>query len=320
MTEKAKVYFLGAGMISVPVLEAALKSPYLEIVGTGTQPDKPSGRNRKPSPSPLGAWCAGNSVSVEKISSVNSSDFLENLRKKAVDIVLVVSFGQILKQEILSLPAAGCVNVHASLLPKYRGASPIASAILNGDTETGVSFMKMDKGLDTGPVYCSFKMPLSGKENAESLEKTLGVLAAEHMGTVLYNIYKGRLSTAPQENSRASYSGKILKKDGLIDWARPADEIERKSRAYHPWPGVSFLLKTSSRESIVRISSCEVAEGLSGLPGEVIAADKKEWVIACGSGALRLLKVVPQGKNEMSGAEFIRGCPLEKGSALKQKL
>ena len=318
MTEKAKVYFLGAGMIAVPVLKAALASPHIEIAGTGTQPDKPSGRSRRMTPSPMGLWCEENSIPVEKISSVNSPDFLETLRRKSIDMLLVVSFGQILKQELLSLPRAGCINVHASLLPKYRGASPIASAILNGDAETGVCFMKMDKGLDTGAVYSTFRMPLTGKEDAESLELALGNLAAEHSGTILRDIFNGALTAVPQDTSLASYSGKISKEDGLIDWSRPAQELERKSRAYHPWPGISFPLKTTSRETVVRISSCEMADGFSGSPGETVAADKKEWIIACGTGALRLLKVVPQGKKEMSGAEFIRGCRLEKGFVLQQ--
>lgn len=318
MTEKAKVYFLGAGMIAVPVLKAALASPLIEIAGIGTQPDRPSGRKRKMTASPLGLWCEGNSVAVEKINSVNSPEFLESIRGKNIDMLLVVSFGQILKQDLLNLPGAGCINVHASLLPKYRGASPIASAILNGDAETGVCFMKMDKGLDTGAVYKTFRMQLTGKEDAESLELALGELAAEHTGTVLRDIFTGSLPAVPQDSSLATYSGKISKEDGLVDWSRPAAELERKSRAYHPWPGISFPLKTASRETVIRISSCEIAEGFAGQPGEVLAADKKEWVIACGSGALRLLKVVPQGKNEMSGAEFIRGCPLEKGLTLQQ--
>ena len=317
MTEKVKVYFLGAGMIAVPILKAALDSPYVEIAGTGTQPDRPSGRSRRMTPSPLGIWCAENSVPVEKISSVNSPEFIESLGKKAVDMVLVVSFGQILRQELLSLPPAGCVNVHASLLPKYRGASPIASAILNGDSETGICFMKMDKGLDTGAVYQTFRMPLSGKENADYLELALGLLAAEHVETALNDIFRGRLDAVPQDTGKASYSGKISKEDGLIDWTRPALELERKSRAFHPWPGISFQLKTESKETVISISACEMAEGVSGTPGEIAAADKKQWTIACGSGALRLLKVVPQGKKEMSGADFLRGCPLKKGFVLK---
>jgi methionyl-tRNA formyltransferase len=316
MGSKLKVYFLGSGTISVPAMEALTKAENIELLGLGTQPDKPAGRKKLPASTPAGKWAEDNGWEIDKIPSVNADDFIQKLKTMNPDFLVVISFGQLLKPEILNLPSIACVNVHASLLPKYRGASPIVSAILNRDSETGVCFMKMDEGLDTGPVYSSIKYPLTGNENSDELEMALGNLAAEHIEEILTQINRKELKAIPQNNDRASYSGKIRKSNGELNWEEPADLIAAKVRAYTPWPGVSFDLTLPSKKLRLRISKADYQKDMKGQPGKILVADKKNWIVACGSGALKLEKVVPQGKKEMGGADFLRGYPLETGTVL----
>jgi methionyl-tRNA formyltransferase len=274
----------------------------------GTQEDRPAGRKRLLTPTPVGKWCLDESVKAHKIRSVNSPEFIGMLKEIKPDIILVVSFGQLLKEEALSLPSGGCVNIHASLLPAYRGASPVAAAILNGDSKTGVTFMKMERGLDTGPVYRMFEMPLDGTEKAGELEVALGKLAAGKAPRVINEICRGELSPLNQDETDASYAGKIKKCDGVVDWTEPAKLLERKVRAYNPWPGMSFTLEKGKKKVVLKINEASFAEE-KGSPGEIVEAGKNSWKIACGSGALELKKLVPRGKKEMTGPEFLRGCP-----------
>jgi methionyl-tRNA formyltransferase len=313
--DKIKIYFLGSGRIAVPLLSTLAVSQKVSLVGIGTQGDRPAGRNRHVRPTPVGEWCAAQSLRVDKPDSVNSPEFTGLLRGISPDIIFVLSFGQILKQEILSLPRLGCINLHASILPAYRGASPLQAAILNGDRITGVSFMQMDKGLDTGPVYhvCEYEIPPGQK--ADGLENSLGVLGSQHVEDVLLKIASGELSARPQDDSKATHAGKIKKGHGEIRWSEPARKIERMLRAYHPWPGIFFSVPHSGRK--MRISVTELAcLDICGSPGQVLEADRNDFVVACGTGAISLKKIVPEGKREMSGVEFVQGCHGLKGMIL----
>ncbi|MBN1864111.1 MAG: methionyl-tRNA formyltransferase, partial [Victivallales bacterium] len=230
-----RVYFLGSGVLAVAPLERLCGSSSVELVGIATQPDKPAGRRHGLRPTPAGRWLADNNLHADKPASVNSPEFLAHLKSLAPGIVLVASFGQILGKEMLGLPAVACVNLHASLLPAYRGAAPIAAAIADGAEKTGLSFMKMDAGLDTGPVYRSFELPVSGM-NAVELELRLARLGAAKVEQMIEDIFHGRVVPEAQDHSMASYAGKISKEDGMLDWREPAEVIERKIRAYQPWP------------------------------------------------------------------------------------
>lgn len=307
-----RVYYLGSGDIAVAPLAALLADDGIELLGVGTQIDRPAGRGRRLVPTPVGAFAAGKCLTVDKIANVNAPDFLSGLRDMSPDFLVVVSFGQILRRDILSLPKISCVNVHASLLPRHRGASPVAAAILAGDDETGVSFMRMDAGLDTGPVYETSRLELTGRENAVDLELALGELAARGLPSLLRRVAAG-LPPVPQDNDAATYAGKISKANGRIDWRWPAIEIDRAVRAYRGWPGASFALADGRR---LRVAESVVEPDLNGAPGTVLLADKKRWIVACGEGALELLRVVPAGRNEMSGAEFLRGRPMLTGDKL----
>jgi methionyl-tRNA formyltransferase len=316
MNNKIRIYFLGSGKIAVPILGQLINAKSVELVGVGTQLDRPSGRHNIMHPTPIGEFAALSGIPVDKVASVNTPEFIDYIKGLAPDFILVVSFGQILKKKLLDLPLISCVNVHASLLPHYRGASPITAAIIHREDKTGICFMRMDEGLDTGDIYCSYEHHLYGHEYADLLEESLGLLAAAKVEVVLDGIAADALRPFPQEHNKASFTRKIHKNDGFLNWNDSADDIEAKVRGYYPWPGVSFKIIAHQREISLRITSAVVKHGLHGQPGEILQADKRGWVIACGRDALEIHTVVPQGRKEMRGIEFINGCHLAVGNSL----
>ena len=316
MIDKIRIYFMGSGKIAVPVTKALAEADNIKLLGIGTQLDQRAGRGKETRPTPVGQFAAENKFEADKIESVKNPVFLDKMRSMNLDFIVVVSFGQILRQELLDIPGCCCLNVHASILPEYRGASPISAAILNRDAETGVTFMKMDKGLDTGPVYKILRMPLQGNEYADSLENELGNLAAENITELLTQIKNGQLTARIQDEKQATLTGKVKKNDGEIDWNLPAGEIEAMVRAYYPWPGAYFTLQGKKGQIKLNIIEARCVNDISGEAGEVIQADKKALIIACGEGALKILKLIPQGKKEMSGPAFLNGHRLIAGTKI----
>ena len=312
MTNQPKIYFLGSGQIAVPVLKAVAVAPQLRLVGVGTQLDRPAGRNRKPTPTPVGAAAEEMGLPVDKIPNVNTPEFLAGRRAKEPDLVLVVSFGQILRRDFLELPPLGCVNIHASLLPRYRGASPITQCILNRDAETGICFMKMERGLDTGPIYSSIRVPLDHREYGEMLEMKLGVIAAEITPGTLCSIAAGELEPKPQDDTEATVCTKIRKSDGRINWALSAYDIEAMVRAYYPWPGASCTMLTTRGEMPVTLTRVLPRRDLGGEPGTVLQADKYALIVACGSGAIEIIELSPPGRRAMPAVAFLNGLRGEK--------
>ncbi len=310
--QKVKVVFLGAGAFAPAVLDALLHDADITVAEIITQPDKPAGRKGILTPTPLGQWCQAGGIAFERAASVNDPAFLEHLRRLDPDLVVVVSFGQILKEDLLSLPRLGCFNVHASLLPAYRGASPIVSAVLNGETRTGVSFMRMDKGLDTGPVYRQVEMAVDEHMTAPELEKALAELAGRHIGRCIADLAAGKLVPAEQDHAAATLSRKIRKSHASLDWNAPADELARKIRAFYPWPSVVFTVQRGERPATVKITAGKTVEG-TGRPGQILSISRNGITVACGRGALLLEKVVPEGKKEMRAADFANGFRLEPG-------
>ena len=311
---KIRLYFLGSGEIAVPVIDRICKSDRFELLGVCTQVDRPAGRNKVLLPTPIGLWAQKNNIVPDKPFSVNDSAFISKMKSLSPDIILVISFGQILKEDFLRIPKISCVNVHVSLLPKYRGASPITAAILNGDGESGVCFMKMEKGLDNGAVYKEVKMPLHGNEYADKLGLDLGYLAAENVEKTLYDIFSGKICTKEQNHAESSYAGKVKKEDGNIDWSLTSEEIERKIRAFYPWPGAFFYVNTPKGLKKINITCGNVINDLTGRAGEVIKADKAGLIISCGRGALKIVRLIPEGKKEMAGEDFLLGTRIEPGS------
>ena len=305
--QKPRVYYLGSGDIAVAPLEELRNSQIIDLVGIATQEDRPAGRKRKLMPTPVGLWAQNNNIQIDKPTSVNSPEFISKLKGLDIDILFVLSFGQILKKEILDLPKIAPVNLHGSLLPLYRGASPIAATLLNQDKTTGITFMRMDEGLDTGPEYCRFEYQIKN-ERANELEKALAELSAEHIEEVLAKIADSKLPLIPQDDEKATYAGKIKKSDGVIDWSTSAAQIVAKIRAYHPWPGASFTYETPKRPIKITVIDGESLPSDSGYqPGTKIKANKDGWEIATGDGALSIKRLKPEGKGEMSAAEFVRG-------------
>ncbi len=313
---KIKIYYMGAGNIAVPILNELLNNDKVELVGIGTQLDQPAGRKKNLTATPVGIFCEERNINIDKIASANSAEFIDYLKKLNPDFILVVSFGQLLKEEILNLPKISCVNVHSSLLPLYRGASPIVAAIANGDDKTGVTFMKMEKGLDTGPIYKILEYMLDKTEYADGLEIKLGELAADNAVDILTNIANEKLIPVEQDNKLATKVGKVLKKDGVINWNEDAKLICQKIRAYFPWPGVSFVLKGKKRSPKIGVIESEEVE-LNGKPGEVLKIEENNWIIACKTNAINIKRLIPSGKKEMTSEEFFRGFNLELGTIIE---
>ena len=318
--DPVRVYFLGAGALGVPVLAALLRDSRIEMVGIGTQPDRPSGRKRRLKPTPVGEFAEQKGQGVDKLVSVNATDFLERQRMLAPELVVVVSFGQILKQDLLELPKFGCFNVHASLLPRHRGASPINAAILCNDTETGISFMKMDQGLDTGPVYEMPRLQLRPEDTAETLEERLAELAAGRVADCIWRVCREEMASVAQAASGATYAAKLKKEDGVVDWELPAEVLERRIRAFLPWPRAYFWLDIPKGKRRIQITVAEVIEtgGDCSHAGKILQADKNGWVVGCGTNALKLQRVIPEGRNEMAAGEFLRGCNIPVTSRIDQ--
>jgi methionyl-tRNA formyltransferase len=316
MIDKIRIYFMGSGKIAVPVLQTLAEADNIDLLGIGTQVDQRAGRGKEKRPTPVGQFATENKLEADKIESVKDPLFMDKMRSLNLDFIVVVSFGQILRQELLDIPECCCLNVHASILPEYRGASPISAAILNGNADSGIAFMKMDKGLDTGDVYKILKMQLQGNEYADSLENELGELAAGNIAEILKQIKNGQLSAQQQDEEQATLTSKVKKNDGEIVWNLPAEKIGAMVRAYHPWPGAFFTLQSKKGQIKINVLEARCLKDVSGGAGEVIQADKKALIIACGEGALEILKLIPQGKKEMSGPAFLNGHRLGTGTKI----
>jgi len=312
-----RVYFLGSGELGIPVLEALRQDPDIDIVGIGTQVDRPGGRKRRPLATPVAQYADRAGVEVDKVASVNAAKFLTHLHGLASELLLVVAFGQLLKTELLGLPCYGCMNVHASILPRHRGASPVTAAILAGDKETGVTFMRIDEGLDTGPVYRVVRQELTGAETTEELEHQLAELAGGHVVECVHDVCHRKLAPVPQPVEGATYAKKLKKQDGEIDWTASADVIERQIRAFQPWPRSFFRVPSRKVPRRVQVIAATVEPGNTDCAaGTVIQADKQGWIIACGEGALRLARVIPEGRSQMDACAFLRGSPVASGTVL----
>ena len=294
-------------------MEALRSASGLDLVGVGSQ-QKPANstgplRSRK---SPLLQYCEAQGIPVDGLASVNTEEFHGMLRERGVELLVVASFGQILKPALLALPKYGCLNVHASLLPKYRGASPIAAALLNGDAKTGVSFMAMEAGLDTGAVYRVCELDILAEDNAETLEERLGKLAAQQIESVILEIVHHGLKPIPQPAEGCTYAKKISKEDSQIAWERPATELCNMVRAYTPWPGVKITLPSKGgKEKAIKITqACVQEDDTPAAPGTIMTAGKEGISIKCGQGRLCLKKIVPEGRKEMSAKDYLLGSPI----------
>lgn len=277
----------------------------MEVPLVITQPDRPVGRSSRPAPSPVAVLAQERGLSVSKPASVRRNpDLLRALSETLPDATVVVAYGKILPPEILALPRLGCVNAHASLLPRHRGASPIQAAILAGDRETGVVTMRMEAGLDTGPIYLERRVPIGEKEDAGSLSRRLSREGADLVVETLRGLGAGTLTPRPQEG-KPSYCRPLRRQDGEVDWNLPAAEIERRLRAFTPWPGLYTFLDGER----VKILEAEAGEPARSVPGELWIEGGAAFAGAGGGTSLRIRRAQRSGKKPVDGGELVRSLP-----------
>jgi methionyl-tRNA formyltransferase len=296
-----RVVFIGTGEIGVPTLQALLQSGEHQVIGVVTQPDKPVGREQRIEQPPIKRALIGTKMSILQPERIKDRQSSEEIRALAPDVIAVMAYGQILPRAILEIPAAGCLNLHASLLPRWRGAAPIQAAIAAGDRETGITVMYMDEGLDTGDILLQHKIDILPTDTGESLHDRLAQIAPKALLEALQLLAKNNAPRIPQDNALAIYAPKLTRHDGKIDWLEPAKIIERKIRAFNPWPGA--FMELDGRH--LKIFSASIVN-LSGKPGEILRSEK-EVIIAAGEDALSLDEVQLEGKRRMRAVEFLRG-------------
>jgi methionyl-tRNA formyltransferase len=307
MTEQLRLAFMGTPDFSVPVLRALVGAGH-EVACVYSQPPRAAGRGQKLKPSPVQAKAAELGIEVRTPTSLKSEEEQAAFAALDLDCAVVVAYGLILPPEILAAPRLGCVNIHASLLPRWRGAAPIQRAILAGDEISGVSIMQMDEGLDTGDMLLSNQLPITSETTGESLHNALSELGAELILEALNGLQAGTITPQPQPVEGVSYASKLERQEGHIDWQKTAPELERLVRAFTPWPGSWFEFGGER----IKILTAELADG-TGEPGTVL---DNHLTIASGEGALRLLKIQRAGKGPMAAADFLRGFDLPVGSRL----
>jgi methionyl-tRNA formyltransferase len=336
--KELKIVFMGTAELSCASLEALARDRQFAVAAVVTQPDRPKGRELKLQPSPVKALAQKLNLPVLQPAKARDENFIAELRGLAPELIVVVAYGQILPQSILDLPRHGCLNVHTSLLPKYRGAAPIQWAIANGDAETGATLMKMDAGLDTGPIVAQRRTPIQPADDSATLHDRLARLGAELLRATIPDYVAGKIQPRPQPAEGVSLAPKIKKEDGRIDWNLPAQTIVNRLRAFTPWPGAyTFWLgvppsggnvirtgkppeggtPNAAKPILLKIWKAEVGEK-SGAPGTILSADKNGIVVAGGRGALRILELQREGGRRMNAAEFLAGHALKAGGKFER--
>lgn len=306
-----RIIALGTGPFAVPSLRAIVAGGGHEVLAVVTRP--PRGRAGDPA-APMAACAEEHGIPLWQPESVNLPESVERLRSYNADLLLVCDYGEILKPEALGATRLGGVNLHGSLLPKYRGAAPVQWAVLNGDAETGAAVIQMTPGLDAGPILGEVRTPIDPDETAGELEARLSQLGAGLTVKVVDQLAAGTAQGKPQDKSLATKAPRLKKEDGLIDWSRPAQAIKDQVRGLQPWPRAFTLVPQAKEPLRLVIDRVQLVAG-TGAPGEVLEAGKR-LVVATGDGALELLQVQPAGKRAMAAEEWLRGAKIELGSSL----
>ena len=306
-----RVVFLGSGSFAIPSLEALLAAGH-DVAAVVTQPDREKGRGRELSPPPLKPAAAARGLRVLQPRRVREPESVAALEALVPEVQVVVAYGQILPRRVIDIAPRGTVNVHASLLPRYRGAAPVQWAIVNGEAETGVTTMLIDEGLDSGPLLLAEATPIGAEETAEVLESRLAALGGGLLVRTLKGLEGGAIVPRPQDPARASLAPLIKKEDGLMDWRLPAPALARRVLGFHAWPGAHTRLRGRG----LRVLRAQ-GEAASGTPGTLLRAGRDGLVVACGEGtALRLVEVQPESRHPMPAAAFAAGARLKPGERL----
>ena len=310
-----RVVFMGTPDFSVPTLEKIIEAGH-EVIGVVTQPDKAKGRGKKVLCPPVKETALAHDLPVYQPRRARDPEFIEEMKALNPDVMVVVAFGQILPKAILDIPKYGCINVHASLLPKYRGAAPIQWAVIRGEKVSGVTTMQMDVGLDTGDMLLKKEVLLDEEETGGSLHDKLSTLGGDLLIETLKKIEAGDIHPEKQDDSQAGEYARMLDKNlGRIDFSMPAVEIERLIRGLNPWPSAF----TSYNGKTMKLWKAKADNCGQGVPGQVIHVDKNSFTVQTGQGTLQILELQMEGKKRMDAGAFLRGCPLETGTMLGQE-
>ncbi len=308
-----RVVFAGTPEFSLSSLEALVAHPGVELVAVYTQPDRPSGRGKKLTSSPIKTRALELDIPVYQPENFRQQDSIEQLQSLQADLMVVTAYGLILPQEVLQAPALGCVNVHASLLPRWRGAAPIQRAIEAGDKQTGVTLMQMEAGLDTGPMLAKSVIDIDPAETGGSLHDKLSMIGGRLLSDALDAIADSALKPEIQDESQASYAAKLVKSEARVDWQEPAEVLARKVRAFNPWP----MANTKYADQVIRILSATVlAQSSSDTPGTVIEISSEGICIAAGEGCLLITKLQKAGSKPMAAKDFLNGSKIKVGDCV----
>ncbi len=302
-----RLIFAGTPAFAAQALDALIGAGH-EIALVLTQPDRPAGRGMNLAMSPVKQLAQKHGLSVLQPARLNDAEVRAQLAVAAAEVMVVAAYGLILPRAVLDIPPRGCLNIHASLLPRWRGAAPIQRAILAGDAETGITIMQMDEGLDTGAMLLKLPVPIGAEDTAQTLHDKLAVLGGEAIVAALAQLQYGALDEQPQDESLATYAAKLSKAEGRLDWHRPACELARAVRAYNPFP----VAQVAYRGVVWRVWQAEMS-GARGVPGEILRVDKEGLLVACGEGALLLREVQKAGGKRLPLAQFLPGNPVKAG-------
>ena len=307
-----KIIFAGTPAFAARALEALLEAGH-EVALVLTQPDRPAGRGMQTTASAVKMLAQQRKLALLQPHSLKQSELETQLAAIGADVMIVAAYGLILPTAILNIPRLGCLNIHASLLPRWRGAAPIQRAILAGDRETGITIMQMDQGLDTGAMLLQRSIPIAQDETAQTLHDKLALMGASCIVEVLTLLQQGKLTATAQDETAASYAPKLEKAEAEIDWRLDAEQINRAVRAFDPHPGAYSRM----RGTLLKIWQTEIAASTAGRPGEVVATGRAGITVACGNGTLLLKIIQKPGGKKMSAAEFLAGYPLQPGDCFE---
>lgn len=307
-----KVVFMGTPDFAVPVLEALIKNH--NVVAVVSQPDKPKGRGKKLQPTPVKAVAEANNIPVYQPERIKDDEFIDFLETIEADIYVVVAYGQLLSQRILDIPKYGCVNVHGSLLPKYRGAAPIQWSIINGEEKTGITIMYMVRKCDAGDMILKREIEIDPEDTYETLHDKMAPVGAEALIDALNLIEKGEVKAEKQDNSLSCYASMITKDMGIIDWSKSSKEIKNKIRGFNPVPAAY----TKYDDDVLKIFKADIVEGYeNGEIGEILVVDKKHgFTVKTGDGAIMITEIQAKGGKRMNCADYMRGHQIEVGKIL----
>lgn len=320
-TKQPTIVFMGTPDFAVPTLRRLLDEGY-HIAAVVTQPDRPKGRKKVLTPPPVKEEALRHGLPVLQPEKIKDEAALEQLEQLAPDLIITAAYGQILPERLLNMPKHGCINVHASLLPKYRGAAPIHYAVMNGEKETGVTLMYMEKGLDTGDMISKVKVPIEETDNTGTLFEKLSQKGAELVIQTLPDLLAGKIQAIPQNDDEATYAPMLTRDDERIDWSRTSRQIFNQVRGLNPWPGAF----TTWEGKVLKIWECEVHDEAGApsdqafKPGEVIGLTAAELTVKTGDGAVKLKRVQPAGKRAMDIKEFIPGSRMAIGMMLGEQV